>query len=113
MMKRNTSRLTAQLVSELVQASQGNPDLHDCIQLLVSSGLRRGELERLCWGDIDLVAGTLRVNGKSNGGRTVLLDEQTKQVLGTRLRKQLVFGPRSRSTLRRVGYQLRGVGATL
>ncbi|MFA6092165.1 MAG: tyrosine-type recombinase/integrase [Elusimicrobiota bacterium] len=41
------------------------------IELLFSSGLRRGELARLSVGDVDLVGGTVRVFGKGSRERMV------------------------------------------
>ncbi len=112
-MKCSNSCLTPQEVSDLLHASEGNQDLHDCIQLVVASGLRVGELQRLTWADVNFVAGTLTIKGYKSGDRIVFLDDRAKQVLSARLSKQFVLGPRPSSTLHRVRLQLRAVAATL
>jgi len=44
------------------------------VTLTYSSGLRVGEVARLCWGDIDGVAATVRVVGKGEKERVVPMD---------------------------------------
>ena len=67
-------------------------------ELVVNTGLRRGEALALQWSDVDLEAGTLRVRGTlarvhgrlevtepktARSKRTVPLSEPAAQVLGT------------------------------
>lgn len=96
----------------LLQASEANPDLHDVVQLMLATGLRPSELERLRYQDIDYSQGTITAKGKS-GPRSVLLDDKTMGMLRSRLDRQLVFGTGRHSTLHRVRLQLRAVAATL
>ena len=51
----------AEQVSELLSSLQDDEDLWLAVRLASTLGLRRGELAGLCWGDIDLGAGTVRV----------------------------------------------------
>lgn len=64
-----------------------NPDLHDAVLLSLNTAMRRGELLRLEWRDVDLVAGLLTVraeNSKTNRGRVLPLSPQALEVLRAR-----------------------------
>jgi Site-specific recombinase XerD len=67
----------------MLQASLSGHRLEAIITLAIVTGMRRDELLRLTWSDIDLEKGEMRVlNSKTNGGlRQIHLTEAYAQVL--------------------------------
>ena len=76
----------------LLAVCKPNPDLFALVVLALSSGMRRGEMLGLRWGDIDFQTGTIRLAETKNGhGRLVPLVEPAASLL------------RARSKVRRLG----------
>lgn len=72
-----------------------NPDLYDAVLVSLSTACRRGELLRLEWRDVDLVAGFLTVRAetsKTNRGRALPLSPQCLALL--RARRERATAPR-------------------
>lgn len=91
---------------EVQQVAEWLPDRHARLVMVAAlTGLRRGEMMALKWGDIDLEAGTLRVRaGKTEAARRVvdlpptaveLLREQAAALTGGELSVAGVDGPAS------------------
>ncbi|MEW6770287.1 MAG: tyrosine-type recombinase/integrase [Bacillota bacterium] len=59
------------------------------LYLLAYCGLRRSELLRLDWDDVDLGAGTLRVRGKGGRERLIPIIQELQQMLWEYLQKRL------------------------
>lgn len=76
-------------------AASKNPDLHCAVLVSLSTAMRRGELMRLEWRDVDLVAGLLTVraeNSKTNTGRVIPLSAPALAAL--RARRPSATAPR-------------------
>lgn len=79
---RRRRALTPEELSGLVAVAP--PTRSTCYLLAATSGLRRSELKHLCWGDLDLEAGTVRVRAKTSKNRreaTLPLPPQTVEAL--------------------------------
>jgi integrase len=78
-----------ELTALLAAAKAASAVLHTAIMVSIGTGVRRGELLRLTWRDVDLERSTLRVLESKNGERrTVYLPPTTAQTL-----KDLKAGP--------------------
>lgn len=66
-------------------ASSGSPDLAVAVRVLVATGMRRGELCGLRWRDVDLVAGTLRVESSVVHAEVGIVEKDTKTHAARRL----------------------------
>lgn len=79
-------------VTALINAAEGNrhaPYLADLIRLAINTGCRRGELLGLRWSQVDLNAGTLKLEGKdtkSGKARIVPLNQDARRALQSRAR---------------------------
>lgn len=70
-------------------ASRGQTDLIDAIKLAIEAGMRRGELLRMTWGDIDWSEPSLRIPVTKNGeARTIPLSQTAIEVLRGRKHHQ-------------------------
>ena len=71
---------TADEVLRLIAAaaSSGSPDLGVALRVLVATGMRRGEVCGLRWRDVDVVAGTLRIEGSVVHGEVGIVEKDTK-----------------------------------
>lgn len=80
-------RLTAEELKrlQLAVAESRNPLLMPLIQFAIATGMRRGEILRLSWPDINLVARTLHIPVTKNGhARTIPLSGQAVAILHER-----------------------------
>jgi len=59
--------LTPEELERLLEACTATPGLHDVVCILANTGLRRGELYRLTWRDVDLEGRTIRVENHKAG----------------------------------------------
>jgi integrase len=81
-------------------------ELFDAIAIILSTGLRLGELTVLRWSDVDLSRGVLKLEGKS-GRRELPLCRPVVDLLRARKKNLMVFPPatgrRLRHTMHRLG----------
>lgn len=79
--KKKLPVLSAEEVKQVLKACINIRD-KTIILLMVDSGLRRGEVCGLTWGDIDLASGVVRVeNGKGGRARSVVIGVTTRRTL--------------------------------
>src|ERR1700751_340193 len=65
-------------INRLMSEVRSDPYLHLIASLMLRSGLRKCEVERLGWSSVDFTNGTLRVGGpKEKGPRLVPIDAAT------------------------------------
>jgi integrase len=69
-----------------LEASGKNPHAIAIIKLLIFTGARKGEIERLRWEEIDFQAGLLRLLDSKSGQKTILLNPPALEVLSNRER---------------------------
>jgi len=67
-------------VRRLIDAAERSktPDLAIALRILVATGMRRGELCGLRWREVDLDAGTLRIEGSVVHGEVGIIEKDTK-----------------------------------
>jgi integrase len=69
-------------LARLLEASKADPVMRAAIVVALSTGIRRGELLRLQWKDLDFVGSKLTVHLSKNGdARTVYLTSETIEAL--------------------------------
>jgi len=86
-----TRRLDANEEAQLLGSA--SHDLRDAIIIAVETGLRRGELARLAWQDVDLITGTAPIRETKTGEpRTVPLTDRAVATLLQRRYAQLLAG---------------------
>lgn len=105
---------TTDQVASLIKAAQTNdPVMAAAIALAFVTGARRGELAALRWSDVNLKAGTVRIDRaltqigkevmekgtKTNRGRTVAIDARTVALLEHHLAWQIDLSVRAESPL--------------
>ena len=105
---------TTEQVAKLIKAAQSDdPVMAAAIALAFVTGARRGELAALRWSDIDLDAGTVRIDRsltqvakiltekgtKTNRGRTVAIDGRTTALLKHHRAWQVGLSKRAESPL--------------
>jgi len=78
--KRLPTALTREEVEKLLEAAENDRDKL-IVRALYSTGVRVSELCNLKWDDIDLNSGEVRVRGKGNKERIVLMDAETLNLL--------------------------------
>ncbi|OYT28974.1 MAG: hypothetical protein B6U95_03065 [Thermofilum sp. ex4484_82] len=78
--KRLPTALTREEVEKLLEAAEKDRDKL-IVMALYSTGVRVSELCNLKWDDIDLNSGEVRVRGKGNKERIVLMDAETLNLL--------------------------------
>jgi len=64
-----------------------NPNALDIIELLIFTGARRGEIERLRWSEVDFVAKQLRLDDSKTGQKQIRLNQPALRVLESRSRQ--------------------------
>lgn len=78
--KRLPTALTKEEIEKLLEAAENERDKL-IVRTLYSTGVRVSELCNLKWDDIDLNSGEVRVRGKGNKERIVLMDVETLNLL--------------------------------
>ncbi|WP_144715698.1 site-specific integrase [Curtobacterium pusillum] len=92
--------LTPDETTRLLEAARrATPRYAPILEILVRTGLRRGEALALCWPDVDLDSGTVRVRGTLGrvGGVLAVTEPKTD-----RSRRTISIGPRAVALLREV-----------
>jgi len=88
-----TRRLVDDEETQLLGAA--SKDLYDAIVIAVETALRRGELARLTWGSVDLVAGTAVIHETKVGEpRTIPLSPRAVAIFNQRRLADLLTGQR-------------------
>jgi integrase len=71
-----------------------SPRLRAMVAVALHTGMRRGELRRLMWADVDFDTGTIRVGlDKAGDGRWVVMNSVAREALLAAKREQRVLGP--------------------
>ena len=74
--------LTAQEAEALLEACRGHPKLFGFVILALYTGMRRGEIERLLWNDVDLEKGIIRVkDSKTRKARMIPIPKDLQRFL--------------------------------
>jgi integrase len=97
--KAEMATLTREQASELLEAAEARPLMRHLIMLGVATGARLGELLALCWTDIDLDAGTIRIGWSR---RIVNRRMQVKGPKTDTSYRTVVLGPAALAALRRL-----------
>lgn len=69
-----------------LEADGKNADALDIIKLLIFTGARKGEIERLRWEEVDFETGILRLADSKSGQKAILLNPPALEVLSKRER---------------------------
>jgi integrase len=110
--------LTEAQTQELIRLSKQHPDVHDVVMIILSTGIRRGELERLQWNAINFERNEIFIEGYTAGTRNILMDSNTNNVLQARQDRQVptsefVLGKSQANVLRRVQLHLNALSLQL
>jgi len=92
MLKESPSKtrfLTPEEIGRLLSACA--PHLRPAVELALQTGMRRGEVIGLTWGEVDLRLGVIHLDGartKSGKGRTIPLSDRAREVLRERWKER-------------------------
>jgi integrase len=85
--KKNERFLTSAELATLGQALDQadilgtNPKALTIVRLLIYTGARRGEIERLTWKEVDLVGGRLKLDDSKTGQKVIRLNSTARELL--------------------------------
>jgi integrase len=82
------ARLGTAIAEVAVRAGAG---VIAALRLLILTGARKGEIQNLCWDEVDLQAGTLRLKDSKTGAKTIQLGAAALEILARRERKRTVW----------------------